>query len=682
MERVLSIIRPPIFEDEDKTRQAYLLNIILWALIIAPIPYLSYVLISFRELTTRALIQFIFGETVNIFLLFMLHRGRIWEASVTQFSMFWLFFTVTAVTGNGVQDEAYIIGYPLVILTTGLLLGPQFAVASTALCLLAGLGMLAGHNSGLIETLQIRPPGLTWVISLAFFPVIATLQSLSVRTMREAIQRARDSEEKYRLISTVISDYAFESAMETEDKARTVWMAGAIEKMTGYTPDEYMSSGGWYAHIHPDDLDQDARDMEKLLNNKDIQGSEIRTFTKTGEIRWERIFAHPIWNYKENRLTGIVGAVQDITAQKEAENRVRETLLQQSAILNNIPDMAWLKDLESRYIAVNEEFLRVNGRMEEEVIGKTDLEVWGQQIADYYINDDREVIRTGERKIAEENGMGKARGEYWMEVIKTPIRDKQGVVIGTAGIARDITIHKRHEIEQKRLIAELEAKNTELERFTYTVSHDLKSPLVTVNGFLGYIEKGVNAGNSEQVFRDLYRIRQAVEKMHELLNDLLELSRIGRIINSPVVAEFGSIVNDAVALMQGAITSRHVQVDFLDEGHKVVGDRVRLLEVVQNLLENAIKFMGGQPHPVIHIGSATDPKGDIVFFIQDNGIGIEPQYQDRIFGLFNKLDSNTEGTGIGLALVKRIIEVHHGRIWLESQPGMGSTFYFTLPIAK
>ncbi|MBK6645650.1 MAG: GHKL domain-containing protein [Anaerolineales bacterium] len=114
----------------------------------------------------------------------------------------------------------------------------------------------------------------------------------------------------------------------------------------------------------------------------------------------------------------------------------------------------------------------------------------------------------------------------------------------------------------------------------------------------------------------------------------------------------------------------------------ISGDRVRLMEVIQNLLENAVKFMGDQPAPAIRIGSFAGPGGEIIFFVEDNGIGIEPQYQERIFGLFNKLDTNTEGTGIGLALVKRIIEVHNGRIWLESQPGRGSTFYFTLPITK
>ena len=682
MKNVYDFFRAPVFEDEEKNRQAYLLNIILWTLVFVPVPYLAYVLTTLPEFSTRAWVQTLFGEGINIFLLYLLRRGYVQTAGLIQLLAFWLFFTVTAYTGYGVQDEAYIIGYPLTILIGGLILGSRFAAPITILSLVSGLGMLIAYYNGIIPVIHAQPPQLTWVISLALFPVIATLQYLTIRTLQDALQRAHKSEERYRLISAVSSDYAFESVMESDDKARTVWMAGAFEKMTGYTPEEYISSGGWYGHIHPDDLVQDARDMEKLINNEDVQGSEIRTFTKNGEIRWERIFAHPIWDHKENRLSGIIGAVQDITEQKIAEQKVQETLLQQTAILNNIPDMAWLKDLDCRYIAVNEEFLRVSGRKEEEIIGKTDLEIWELPFAEYYRNDDMDVIKSGKRKTIEEKQRDFAGGEYWVETTKTPIRGKDGNVIGTTGISRSISDRKRAELERERLIAELEAKNAELERFTYTVSHDLKSPLVTINGFLGYLEKDALSGDQKNFIRDLGRIRQAVEKMHELLNDLLELSRIGRMVNEPVELGFATIIADALALLEGPISAKKAIIEFADEGLHIYGDRVRLTEVVQNLVENAIKFMGSQPQPKVKIGSLGSETGQPFFFVQDNGIGIEPQYQDRIFGLFNKLDTNTEGTGIGLALVKRIIEVHNGRIWLESQPGRGSTFYFTLPIAR
>lgn len=683
MKSIREFFKPPVFDDEEKTYQAYLLNIILWTLVLIPIPYLVYVLIDYPELATRAWIQTLFGETVNFALLYMVRRGHVRAASLIQTIAFWLFFTVTAFTASGVQDEAYLFGYPIVILIVGLLLGSRPAIVATIFCLLAGFGMVHAHTYGLIPTPNDRPEMLTWAISLALFPVIATLQNLTGRTLRDAIIRARQSEEKYRLISSVSSDYAFESRINSDNLGETIWLGGAFEKMTGYTKDEYIQAGGWYGHIHPDDLDKDAQDMKKLLNNEDVLGSEIRTFAKNGEIRWERVFAHPIWDEEQNRLVGIVGAVQDITEQKLAEKKLEDSLHQQKAILNNIPDMAWLKDLDSRYIAVNEQYLRVSGMKPEDIIGKTDLEIWEKSYAEMYRKDDLEVMQSGRRKTVEELQKDSAGREYWVETTKTPIRNESGEVIGTTGIARDISERKAAEMERERLITELGAKNAELERFTYTVSHDLKSPLVTITGFLGYLDQDARNGRFENFSRDMHRIRQAVDKMQNLLNDLLELSRIGRMVNEPVEMDFGAIVRDALSLLEGSLTSGQVHVNFADDGHKVYGDRMRLLEVLQNLLENAIKFMGTQPNPEIHIGAIQDEQGKPVFFVRDNGIGIEPQYQDRIFGLFNKLDTSTEGTGIGLTLVKRIIEVHHGKIWLESQPGKGTTFYFTLPgVAK
>lgn len=682
MRTLREFLKPPVFDDEQKTHQAYLLNIIILGLILIPIPYVLYALFFTPQAATRALIQGGVGEAINIFLFYMLRKGYIRTVSVLQVTSFWVFFTISAVTGVGVHGESYLLGYPLVIVIASILLGSNIAMGVTALSIISGLMMVWAEGHGLIDTDVARPHFLTWVLSLAIFPMGAVLQSLSSRIVNKALQRARQSEEKYRLISKVSSDYAFESQINENGEGETVWLGGAFEKMTGYTPDEYIKAGGWYGHIHPDDLDKDAEDMKKLLNNQDVLGSEIRTFAKNGEIRWERVFAHPIWDDEENRLVGIVGAVQDITEQIEAQKKLQDSLHQQKAILNNIPDMAWLKDLDSRYIAVNDQFLRVCGLKQEDVIGKTDADIWDAPYAEMYRKDDLEVLTSGKRKTLEEMQKDGSGREYWVETTKTPIRNEKGEVIGTTGIARDISERKTAEIERERFITELGAKNAELERFTYTVSHDLKSPLVTITGFLGYLEQDARAGKFESFTRDINRIRQAVDKMQTLLNDLLELSRIGRIANDPVEMEFGAIVRDALAILAGPITARQVHVHFEDQGYKVYGDRVRLLEVLQNLTENSIKFMGDQPSPEVHIGTVEDEKGTPIFFVQDNGIGIEPQYQDRIFGLFNKLDANTEGTGIGLALVKRIIEVHHGNIWLKSQPGQGTTFYFTVPGSK
>jgi signal transduction histidine kinase len=227
----------------------------------------------------------------------------------------------------------------------------------------------------------------------------------------------------------------------------------------------------------------------------------------------------------------------------------------------------------------------------------------------------------------------------------------------------------------------LEAKNAELERFTYTVSHDLKSPLITMRGFLGFLEKDVRAGNAEQMHADMQRIVEATNKMQRLLNELLELSRIGRMVNPAEAVPLAMIAREAINLVQGQLDQRQVQVELATDLPTVYGDHVRLVEVLQNLLDNACKFMGDQVDPRITIGfRGADRAGNSIVFVQDNGIGIDRQYQEKVFGLFEKLNPQSEGTGIGLALVKRIVERHGGRIWVESSLGAGATFYFTLPI--
>jgi signal transduction histidine kinase len=236
------------------------------------------------------------------------------------------------------------------------------------------------------------------------------------------------------------------------------------------------------------------------------------------------------------------------------------------------------------------------------------------------------------------------------------------------------------EREREKLIVELEAKNAELERFTYTVSHDLKAPLITIRGFLGFLEKDALAGNWERLKDDAAHIVAATDKMQRLLGELLELSRIGRMMNPPQAVSFEAIAREGTELVRGHIEGRGVKVDFATDLPTVYGDRARLVEVVQNLVDNACKFMGDQTEPCIKIGQrGTDADGKPVFFVQDNGIGIESQYHNQVFGLFNKLDAQTDGTGVGLALVKRIVEVHGGRIWVESAgTGQGTTFCFTL----
>jgi PAS domain S-box-containing protein len=242
-----------------------------------------------------------------------------------------------------------------------------------------------------------------------------------------------------------------------------------------------------------------------------------------------------------------------------------------------------------------------------------------------------------------------------------------------ATVFEDVTVQKKHE-------KELRDKNDELERFTYTVSHDLKSPLVTIKGFIGMLEQDLKHNHQENITDDIQRIKSATDKMTDLLNDLLELSRVGRKINPPVKISMYSIVSEALELLSGTITENSVSVEVDKNLPEVYVDKQRMVEVWLNLVENAVKFSSKLEKPQIKIDCIKEDS-KFIFNIRDNGIGIDKKYHSTIFGLFNKLDNKTLGTGIGLALVKRIIDVHGGEIWVESEgPGKGAKFSFSVPI--
>ena len=235
--------------------------------------------------------------------------------------------------------------------------------------------------------------------------------------------------------------------------------------------------------------------------------------------------------------------------------------------------------------------------------------------------------------------------------------------------------------ELKRINEQLERQVGELERFTYTVSHELRTPLVTIMGFIGNIEKDLQNRKYERAQRDFSRVVRATKNMQSTLAELLELSRIGRIINPPESVELHEIVQEALDAVEGRLRSRNIQVEVAQVLPAVYGDRPRLREVFENLIDNAVKYTSNQPAPRIEIGCRSGK--ETIFYVKDNGLGIEPQYHARIFGLFEKLDSTSEGTGVGLALVKRIIETHGGKIWVESQGlGTGTAFCFTIPDSR
>ncbi len=253
---------------------------------------------------------------------------------------------------------------------------------------------------------------------------------------------------------------------------------------------------------------------------------------------------------------------------------------------------------------------------------------------------------------------------------------------GIIDAVMDISDRKAYEKERSRFIEDLESRQAELERFTYTVSHDLRSPLITIKGFLGILEDDVRKQDEERAGADIKRIERAADTMGALLDDLLELSRIGRVNNAPQQINMHDLAEEVRELMTGPLENDDVvlEIDERLKDESVFGDYPRIREVLQNLVENGIKFMGKQENPRISICCCYE-HSQRIFSVRDNGSGIDPKYHEKIFGLFDRLDQSGSGSGIGLPIVRRIIEIHGGEIWVESDglENQGTTFFFTLP---
>lgn len=266
------------------------------------------------------------------------------------------------------------------------------------------------------------------------------------------------------------------------------------------------------------------------------------------------------------------------------------------------------------------------------------------------------------------------------DVINTPLRKSDGS-FDKLVILRDITDRKHAEEELRQLSDELKRSNADLQQFAYAASHDLQEPLRAIAGFARLLEKRYKGRLDEKCSDFIGRIVDGVNRMQELIKDLLEYSRVGTGGREFAPEDSTSIFNCAIANLQARIEESGAVVT-CDPLPVVSADSIQLCSVFQNLIGNAIKFHGSES-PVVHT-SVRREGNNWIFSVRDNGIGIDPHSADRIFAVFQRLHTREEypGTGIGLAICKRIVERHGGRIWVESEPGHGSTFYFTIPSKK
>ncbi|NWF63390.1 MAG: PAS domain-containing protein [Chloroflexi bacterium] len=564
-----------------------------------------------------------------------------------------------------------------------------------------------------------------WVL-FSFF-----IQWSSARLVQEAQKQAQESDEKYRVFLENIPVVTYIN--DTSSQALTQYISPQVEKVVGMHHTDFVSKPGlWLEIIHPEDRDRVKFEVQNNLSDESFQ-SEYRLVREDGSIIWVRDEAKLIRDFR-GKPAYRLGVWTDIAKSKRDEQVREETvstlttrtiqlmtasevsaaassMLELNLLLPKVVELIrsrfdyyyvciFLADARNERAILSAATGEVGQRMLESrhslPIGSTSMIGWciANDHARIALDVGREAVRFNNPLLP------LTRSE-----IALPLRAR-GRVIGAMGIQSDKpaaftdwdvqalqtmadqvanAIHTARLFDERsQLLKEMEAKNAELERFTYTVSHDLKSPLVTIRGYLGYLRSDAETGDMARFDRDLARIIKSTETMQELLQDLLDLSRVGRTINPSDDIALGELVEETIQLIIPPEMQKKIVVQVLHPLPVIRADKTRMIEVLQNLLSNAIKFMGRQAQPTIVVGCCgVDAETDFpILYVRDNGIGIATAYHEQVFELFNRLNPEIKGTGIGLALVKRIIEVHGGRVWVESEgANKGCTFFFTVPPA-
>jgi len=361
------------------------------------------------------------------------------------------------------------------------------------------------------------------------------------------------------------------------------------------------------------------------------------------------------------------------------------------ALIDNTSAVIYMRDLDGRYALVNREYERLFGVRRENIVGRTDHDLFPPEIADDFRANDLAAVARGSPVSMEEVAPGDD-GPHTYITVKFPLLDDEGRPYAVCGISTDITKRKRAEEEVRRLnagleervrqrTAELEASTRELDAFAYSVSHDLRAPLRSLGGFSQLLldDYGDKLDGDGKDY--LNRLQTNVARMGQMIDDLLDLSRATRVELHRQPVDLSELAAGIVAELRSADPGRQVDVTVAD-GLTGSGDSRLLRLMLHNLLANAWKFTGKQPTPRIEVGSARDGAGE-VFYVRDNGAGFSMRYADKLFDPFQRLHPSAEyeGSGLGLAIVQRILGRHGGRVWADSEPDRGATFYFTLTAA-
>jgi PAS domain S-box-containing protein len=503
---------------------------------------------------------------------------------------------------------------------------------------------------------------------------IGTVTDITER--KKTDEALKEAELKFRSIF----DKASDGILLAENGSSTFYLANSkICDMLGYTQKEIMEIGLSSIHLEKD-LPFVLKQFERLMKNEISLATDIPVLRKDGSLFYADI------NSSSVNLGGkdyLIGVFRDITERKQAESIIKDNEKRFRELIESLPQLFWTTRVDGPCDYLSKQWVEYTGVPEAEQLGYRWLEQLHPDDRDRTVSEWMEKVKTGESfdiefRIRRNDGI-----YHWFKTRAVPMFDADGNIVKWFGSNTDFDEIKKAEEQlinfSKELEQKVEERTKELEAFSYSVSHDLRAPLRHVSGYVELLNKHFQKELSEKGQHYLNSIADSVHLMGKLIDDLLRFSRTGRVEMVRSVIDMNGIIQEVKDSICKDNPTRNIEW-VIGKLPSVYGDGSMLQLVWLNLLNNAVKFTGTRANARIEIG-VIDEKKEWIFFVKDNGVGFDMAYSHKLFGVFQRLHPTEEyeGTGIGLANVRRIISRHGGRTWAEAQPDKGAIFNFSIP---
>ncbi len=514
---------------------------------------------------------------------------------------------------------------------------------------------------------------------------LALITARDVREHREALAQLKAKEAELRRVLASVSDCLWSAEIDAAGRWSYRFVSPVVSRITGRPPETFLRGGSeaWREVVHPEDRPRWDAALARLRAGRPSQ-EEYRVVLPDGLLRWVRDSVTP--TASERGALRLDGVVTDLTERKVAEEALAQERRLLETLMNNLPDAIYFKDRESRFLAINTHLAKRHGLANpSDAVGKTDFDFFTREHAEQAFRDEQQVIATGRPIVnVEEKETWLDGSVTWVSTTKMPLRDPQGRIVGTFGVSRDVTERKKAQQELQKAKDGAEQANRAKSEFLANMSHEIRTPM---NGILGMTELALDTDLTREQREYLTMVKASAESLLGIINDILDFSKIeARKLHLDSV-DFA--VRPLLEEIMKALALRAQQKGLElacrvapETPESVCGDPGRLRQVLVNLVGNAIKFTG-RGEVVVDVQPETRTEKDIClhFSVRDTGIGIPREHQQNIFEAFTQVDHSTTrkygGTGLGLTITAQLASMMGGRIWVESEPGRGSTFHVT-----